>query len=122
MDPQQEKQFGKQVMRFGDWIVTDFGLLHVYPEYFIPKEELWKVWMDTAQDKWNWPIHVTEKAWCDLLGMYEFNHAFQYAQEWFHTVKPSNMPPVSICKTLEFQKSEFERRQGYRTTDSQDSR
>ncbi len=120
MDAQQQQQFGNQIIRFGDWIVTHQGILHVDPEYFIPNKDLWKRWMDSAKDKWDWPIHVVEKPWTDLLGMYEFNLAFLYAQELFREFKPLDQSTVSWCKTLEVQKAEFERRQGYRKTEIQD--
>ncbi len=120
MDTQQEQQFGKPIIRFGDWIVTHQGILHMDPEYFIPNKELWTPWKDTVHDKWEWPIHVAEKRWTDVLGLYEFNMAFLYAQELFREFRPLNLPTVSWCRTLETQKGEFERRQGYRKTESQD--
>ena len=115
MDDRREKQFGKEVIRFGKWIVTEEGILYERPEYFIEKANLWKVWMDKSKDKWDWLIHLTEKTWLEQLDLYQLNTAFFFAVDYFKALKPSNCPELSVWRTLQFQKAEYERRLSYRS-------
>ena len=47
--------FGKEIIRFGTWIVTEQGLLAEKPHYFIDETRLWDVWKDASGSS----IHVS---------------------------------------------------------------
>jgi hypothetical protein len=110
MTTPDEVRFGKEIIRFGTWIVTEQGLLAEKPHYFIDKTRLWDVGAEDANDKFACLLHVPERPWITEADLYALNTAFFFALDYFKDIQPSDRTAVSVWKTLKFQHSEFERR------------
>ncbi len=63
------------VARFGDWVVTLYGLECISNYYPIKKERLW--------EKYSWDRHLNEKRW---VNMPAFLVAFEYAKGYHKKV------------------------------------
>ena len=53
------REHGKQIIRFGDWVVTTDGIAwgkDADPPYFIDKSRLWEIRPDSNRDKWDWLV------------------------------------------------------------------
>lgn len=72
------------IRRFGQWVVTDYGLESLVIQYQIPKERF---------NETDWVSHMGGKKWVILD---EFETAFKFAQEQHHTeseIMPEILPP-----------------------------
>ena len=66
--------------RFGDWVVTSYGLENLVTPYDIAASRLW----EKDGSAWDWPKHMSEKKWVDLS---DFQAAFEAAREYHQAAK-----------------------------------
>ncbi|MES2379556.1 MAG: hypothetical protein V4538_00850 [Bacteroidota bacterium] len=93
------------IIKFGDWIVDEDGISNELYDYHIPKDDLWdsKEFEYTGPLIWDWLIHITEKAWITKDNVKDLNTAFVFAQDYFKSLKLSNVDDVSLAQTLYIQ-------------------
>ncbi len=66
----EDKNISNIIKRFGQWVVTDFGLECLFNYYPIPKDRINEDWL----------AHVSDKNWVILE---EFKAAYLYAKDYF---------------------------------------
>ena len=66
----EDRDISNIVERFGQWVVTDFGLECLYMPYPIQKERINE----------DWPAHMSAKNWVNLE---EFEAAYLFAKDFF---------------------------------------
>jgi len=66
----EEKDIANIIQRFGQWVVTDFGLECLYNYYPIQKERINEDWLS----------HLSDKNW---VNMEEFEAAYLFAKNHF---------------------------------------
>jgi hypothetical protein len=93
---------------FGTWEVTSDGINSTEEDrYELGVFELFRTIEEDGYKLWDFPIHLTNKAW--LLGandfrLDDFNQAFAYAQQIFSSRRPADTHDVSEDYTLRLQK------------------
>lgn len=92
-----------QPLQFGNWQVTDDGILYVgendgYP--LIEKDRLAEPGPGDRSDVFDWLVHLPTKTWVSMEDVYALNTAFFYAMGRYGIQFPSE---ISIEKTLSMQ-------------------
>lgn len=70
----QEHEVSEVCQRFGDWVVTDFGLECLTNYYPITASRLWD-----GEDGYPWSLHLEQKTWVNIA---DFTAALQCAREY----------------------------------------
>lgn len=101
-----KEEYGKEVIRFGNWVVTSLGMYFDMPNnnYFINKNRLSEMGFDNRKEHWDWLVHLADKRWINELDLYQLNTAFFFAHSYFNCPYPEG---VSTWKTLKEQKRLF---------------
>lgn len=108
---EQVDDYGKEIFRAGNWILTNVCIYKkntIYNQINI--ERLWEFETDNDECIYFWPKHLVLKNWA-VEDIFHFNTVFFYALDFFKEKKPSNAKPVIIWKTLLIQKNELEFRE-----------
>lgn len=104
-------QYGDIKRNFGNWYITDQGILWfkgiISDAYFIEKERIFDILPTGGTKLWQWPLSLTEKDWLTEKDLEDFNEAFFFAIDFFEKEKPANTEEVDKKVTLEYQRKYF---------------
>lgn len=111
MTEKQQQQYGNEVIRFGDWVVTESGVLWAKAKptaIFVSKDILGFAVKDNAgRELYDMLIQLSRKTWMTELEMYQLNAAYFYAIEYF------KVEPLSIMATLTRQRFVYDERKDF---------
>lgn len=103
------KEHGKEIIRFGNWVVTSRGIVwggELPRDYVLDKDSLW----DDRGGMWDWLVHLPEKTWLNEVDILQLNSAFFFALDYHKDAKPAGAVEKSTWETLKEQQVEMKHR------------